>query len=493
METFVKNGSMPNSPRRSPLAARLQAPTVRSTLFFGLAIAVGLMGGSSRADTTSLLVLRPIAFLLLGYALWLASARDIRAIRGPLCLLLALATLIALQLVPLPPALWAMLPGRAEMLPLLNAAGLEDIWRPLSMVPSRTWNTLMAVSCPLAALVIFAIQSGNRHRKVLLTLIALGIVSALLGIAQVSGPDDGPLYLYRQTSNGAPVGLFANRNHQAIFLASLIPLLWVFASGGRAPDVKHARSRRGKAIDRGNLSLFGVICAIALLLVVILATGSRAGAGLAVASMAGTVVLMLWGKHSTASEKPTGKVADRLRQNPALVALPLLLLAALGLTLLFARGASIDRLFAHDVADDLRFAVLPTLFDLARTHFLFGTGFGSFEFVYKGVEPTYLLSGRYLNQAHNDPLQIVIEAGLAGLALILWLLGLLVRRLVTLARNGGAALNETALSAGLALTICLLGSITDYPLRTPLGMVWFAWLCCLFLVPATPVNGNGAE
>ena len=52
----------------------------------------------------------------------------------------------------------------------------------------------------------------------------------------------------------------------------------------------------------------------------------------------------------------------------------------------------------------------------------FGGGFGSFEAAYKIVEPVNLLSLQYLNHAHNDYLELAIEAGLPGLALAgLWI------------------------------------------------------------------------
>ena len=39
------------------------------------------------------------------------------------------------------------------------------------------------------------------------------------------------LWFYRITNNGFPVGLFANRNHAAVFLAALLPLATAWALG----------------------------------------------------------------------------------------------------------------------------------------------------------------------------------------------------------------------------------------------------------------------
>mgnify|MGYP007125385276 CR=1 FL=1 len=67
----------------------------------------------------------------------------------------ALALTIA-HLVPLPPAIWSQLPGRELVSEIDRAAGLGDVWRPLSLTPGATWNALHAQLVPLAALVLGA-------------------------------------------------------------------------------------------------------------------------------------------------------------------------------------------------------------------------------------------------------------------------------------------------------------------------------------------------
>ena len=55
----------------------------------------------------------------------------------------AILALLCLDLVPLPPAIWYALPGREIMVEIDEAARLGQVWLPLTMSPSSTWNAFM--------------------------------------------------------------------------------------------------------------------------------------------------------------------------------------------------------------------------------------------------------------------------------------------------------------------------------------------------------------
>lgn len=189
-----------------------------------LLVLVFAMGGASRADVASLPVLRPAAtaFLFLGLY-WLRQehfkAHSFLLLWGAACAVLVLA-----QLIPLPPAVWQSLPGRELIVQIGQAAELNDIWRPLTMTPAATRNAFWSLMPPLATLVLAVQLEPGEHKKVLTLIIVLGLTSALLGMLQLLGDPSGPLYFYAVTGNGSAVGLFANRNHQALLLAALLAL-----------------------------------------------------------------------------------------------------------------------------------------------------------------------------------------------------------------------------------------------------------------------------
>ena len=223
-----------------------------------------LLGGGSRDDIGSLVILRPVAVIACGYALWTLNADTARHYRAALAIAVAGMVLVVMQLVPLPPAVWTTLPGHGIVSDIDRTAGLGALWRPWTMSPTGTWNALFALFVPLAALLL-GIQLPREDQFRLLGVIGgLGLLSALVGLLQTLGPANGPLYFYQITNNGFAVGLFANRNHAATLLACIFPMLAVYASIERSAEVARFRS-------------WAALMLAAALLPLILVTGSRAG------------------------------------------------------------------------------------------------------------------------------------------------------------------------------------------------------------------------
>ena len=436
----------------------------------GFILLVALTGGASRADVASLVVLRPLAFGFAGYALILASPAQLRAVAAPLAILASFGLLMLLQLVPLPPAWWQSLAGRGEVAAALAQAGVEPVWRPLSLTPGNTLNALFALIVPLAAVLLAAIQPPTHHRLLWQMLVVLAAVSALLGLAQLAGPPAGPLYLYRITNNGSSVGLFANRNHQAMLLAATIPLLAHWAM---------LQLTRGRA-------LFALLAGLAscLLLPLIALTGSRAGAALAAVALVASAAASLRLAAPALLARRKGK---GLRAHLPAVPLALAALAsACGASLWsLTQSRAASRLSEQGLGDELRLRVFPYLLDLCEKYAPWGSGFGSFEQVYAIVEPIDLLGPTYLNQAHDDLLQLVIEGGVGASLLLLASLAWLARSGWRLWRHFATDIRDIdarrsrALFAFIALAMLLAGGLLDYPLRTPLGAMFAAILAAM--------------
>ena len=126
---------------------------------------------------------------------------------------------------------------------------------------------------------------------------------------------------------------------------------------------------------------------------------------------------------------------------------------------------------------------LPVTVALMREMLPFGSGFGSFDVLYKAVEPRALLGFTYLNHVHNDYIELVIEGGLAGVALLLAALCWFVARVIASFRrkNHPEEIDcRIASAAGGTTVIALLASITDYPARTPIWMLVLA-VCAVWL------------
>lgn len=436
-------------------------------------VLVFLLGGGSRYDIQSLVLLRPLAILFIGYALILLRWEQIKRGGMPLLLLALLALLMVVQLVPLPPGLWSALPGREIFARIGELIGAEKLWRPLSLSPSRTLNSLLSLSVPFAAFLLFLVQDKSRYNSILWTIFGLATLSAILGLLQLSGPDQSKFYLYAITNNGSPVGLFANRNHHAIFLASLFPLALnapLFAESGNS---------------KKNILLLFSVAFVLFIAPLILAMGSRAGLGLTLAGLSIGVVILIKQQSGLRAilAKPLTKIS--------LIALLFCIGAILYFAFTNSKSLAFDRLFGADIVEGSRYETFPYLIQLLWSYFPFGSGFGTFEFVYKAIEPIQLVRYSYLNQAHSDGIQIVIEAGIAGAAIVLAFLAWFAKRIYAAMKffisrrdfSLGSRRKKLGYTATISVLIILVGSIMDYPLRVPSMMAYFAILCAWISIP----------
>jgi hypothetical protein len=446
-------------------AEKVRANAAGARTFWILAswlLVVFLIGGASRADVQSLVILRPLSAFVLGYAICTVSVEQLREYRWLLVLAVCAVLLPLLQLVPFPPSLWHGLPGRSLIVEVDSAAGLNDIWRPLTLTPAATRNAVWSLMVPLSVLAL-GIQLSNLHLRALLPVVlAIGYASALLGIMQMASDPQGPLYFYRVTHNGSAVGLFANRNHQAVLLAALVPTViacvLIYRPGKGLPGVWGRSAAPVMAV-----------ASIAVILPLVLVTGSRAGM---LAGILAIIVspLLLTGLRPGA---PCDDAAAATSVNFAKARAPWLIaagaLALVLLTVFLGRAVAFERLIGTDPDAEMRIRMIPTVLSMIREYWPWGSGFGSFPAVYQIHEPDALLAPQYMNQAHNDWLDIPLSGGLPAATLLLAALLALIAT-ARLRMSAGRAGRHNALMARLGLLILALlglGSISDYPLRVP--------------------------
>jgi O-antigen ligase len=137
---------------------------------------------------------------------------------------------------------------------------------------------------------------------------------------------------------------------------------------------------------------------------------------------------------------------------------------------LFRQDLEIDE-FSNQRLNDL-----PTFVRMIWDYFPFGSGLGSFQPLFQSYETSATFSYQYLNNAHNDYAQILIETGLFGACLLaaflVWWGRSFVRAWSAAASGGGSSLERTA---ALITLLMLLHSIVDYPLRTAALSTIFAY------------------
>ena len=415
-------------------------------------VLVFLTGGGSRSDIRSLIILRPVAVLMCGFALWSLKWEHVTENRFLCSMAAAIFALTTLYLIPLPPSIWAGLPGREIIVEIDKLAELGEVWRPIAMVPAGAWNAFYSLFVPLAVLLLGIQLSREERFQLLPVTMGLGLFSGFLGLLQTIGDPQGPLYFFNVTNNGSAVGLFANRNHQAVLLACLFPMLAVYASVGV------------KSEEQAKIRAYVALASGVLLVPLLLVTGSRAGLITGVIGLL-SVPLVYRRPAMSAPRKRKGNMLD-LRW--LLGAFAMLCLGSL--TYFMSRAEAFKRITAPDQVEELRFQAWPHVLDMAARYLPFGSGPGSFVELYQLHEPYELLEPTYFNHAHNDWLEVYLTMGLPGLLILAFAIFIFVRTClaaVRAERGQGRDIPFARLGAIIVL-ILALGSIGDYPLRTPI-------------------------
>jgi len=254
------------------------------------------------------------------------------------------------------------------------------------------------------------------------------------------------------------VGLFANRNHQAVFLAAMFPVLACYSSSGR-------RDRLDPRLRIILASAVGIF-----IIPLIFVTGSRAGIFAMVAGLFSVPLVYDFSSRRRRQILPSSRGFLWLVAGIIIMGLALV-------TFHLGRAIAVDRLTHQGAGEELRFKAWGPMIDIAGHYFPIGSGIGTFREVYRVHEPYILLDSTTFGHAHNEPIELLVTGGIAALLLLCVALGAYGRSIIGWWRARiGPRSGRDLIGTGLWATFILLGaSLTDYPLRTPA-------LSCLFCI-----------
>jgi O-antigen ligase len=437
-------------------------------IIIGLLVGVAF-GGAGVSYPALSAITQAIAIAALCWLLpRIAEVKIVAITRLALLVLLAIVLLPIAQLIPLPWSAWTDLPGRQLATAIRTQAGLAGSANPLSLRPEATLEALLALLPPAAAFLAVLFLDDRGRMAVLRALVALAVLNAMLGALQLAYGGTGVFALFESTHRGDALGLFVNHSHSATFL--LIGLV--------AASVPRLFDGGGRPGGQWPVAL-GVIALLALAVV-----GTRSRTGLL------TLLPVLL--FSAYLRFPRAWNVKWL-----LVAVFLLgaIVFAVGQTPLaqttLARFSVVDQ-------DSRQIFWTNTLYAIAQ-FFPWGSGLGTFTTIYPSIEPLDQVRAPIVNHAHNDYLELALEAGLPALILMAAALALAAAALVrALPRPGLKSWQSRSLTlaAGAIVTIILLHSLDDYPLRMPAVAISFA-ACLAMLFPrarggrVAPVRGIG--
>jgi O-antigen ligase len=210
----------------------------------------------------------------------------------------------------------------------------------------------------------------------------------------------------------------------------------------------------------------------ALMAGTIFLSGSRGGMISFVAEM------ILFGVVLMKMEKGT-KVAARIGVFAVVTAA---LLMWIGGTELTKRVSTIGTETKHELSGGLRWTIDKDGMRMIARKPILGWGLGTFPVAYPQFRSFY--TSFFINDAHNDYLQFVVETGLVGLVVILWFVVATYRgsfqRLLDWPNDINGAVTLACL---LGCTGILVHSFVDFNLQIPANAAWFYVLCAVAASP----------
>ncbi len=275
------------------------------------------------------------------------------------------------------------------------------------------------------------------------------------------GPPTLAAYFYEMTNRGLMVGFFANANHMATMLLVASPFLTAL--------VRSAIDRNPN--QRRELLLLWLVLAGFIFLAILL-VGSLTGYALALPVFAWCCLIIF----------PSAGKALRYMLLPAV-------LAGIALIAFTDEGGNV---FEEDSAssDGGRAQIFSTTREAIADFMPVGSGLGTFRDIYDNYEPTDAVRNVYINHAHSDYLEILLELGVLGAIGMAAFLGWWAWR------AGGVLLGSSkdymAQAAAIGSGIILVHSAWDYPLRTAALSAIFAF-CCIVLARTRPREEHEAD
>lgn len=443
-------------------AANLSATVAIVILLF---ISFGAGGGGSRYGLANFSVqLAAIATLAAHYQEFARFWREAPfGLRG---LIAASIALPLVQVVPIPLSMVSMLPGRDLVLGSLALANHEG-WMPISVDPRRTLLALTALITPLAVLIVGWSLPRQRIFAIGWAVVGLGIATVLLGTVQLDpGGAEGTLFGARRPGTTL-LGTFANRNSTGLFLVFGLTLAALLPAPRHHPAALPIRL---------------AICA--LLLVAIILTKSRSALVLAFLP-AGLGLIRALLSRLPSDQDSTKAISGKA----VLTAVGTAALLSVGVAALVvsAPGRVGDAIERFEARDDPRRFIWEDATYAASRYWPVGAGIGTFDEVFQIDESLESLTKRRAGRAHNDYIEVAIEAGAFGIALEaawLLLLGWMSWRV------RWSPYRWAAWGGSIFLLATALQSITDYPLRnqTILAFAGFALLLLTRLAADRPAD-----
>ncbi len=349
---------------------------------------------------------------------------------------------------------------------LTETAGVSAIPRTISLEPFWTQVTalhFMAMAIFLAAVLTF-VDSAARLKKLVLLVTIFGFGYAFFAILQaVLSPNK--IYGIYEVPYAVPFGSFVNRHDFAAYMEMTIavPLGLMFVG----------------AVPKDRRLLY--ITAIGLMGIALLLSGSRGGLVSLLAEIFFLIII-------TTKTKSSGQFFLK-------VGLAVLLVATIIVGAILIGGETSLTRFAETAASEdfsaNRTHIWSVTLDVIKNHFPFGAGFGAFDVAYAASDT--LNGAAVVEQAHNDYLQILADAGIVGFIIGAFFLYRLYRTGFQNIQTSNIFRRGVAVGALAGCFAVLVHSVFDFVLHITAVTLLFITLLAMVVVSGSEFPDDSRE
>lgn len=394
-----------------------------------------------------------------------------------------------LYLIPVPVGWWHALPGRGLYDQLYTGFDFQATgFRPLSLIGFQSEYSWLALLLPVMVFLAVVGQTTEKLRSLVLVFLGVAVFQALLGLIQYGDGADS-FFRFGMGADSAN-GTYPNRDHFAGLLEMALPISLAMLAVTVGPLQKATHHRRSGVLRRiavffsgrgGNAFIYaamGLVIGLGLIF-----SRSRTGISL---GMLGVLLSAFLYARRLGGTNAFGLIGTVVTLGGAL-AIEIGLLPVL------------TRFTDADPTEDLRWKIFDAVWSGIQSFFPLGSGPGTFPDVFMRFQTENLPV--FINHAHNDYLEWLMEGGLIVAVLLTLFATFYVRQwFVVWTKGHWSTFRFAQAGAGIGLLLISLHGLVDFNLHIPANAIYFAFLAGLFFHrqndehrPSSQTNPSSSE
>jgi len=300
------------------------------------------------------------------------------------------------------------------------------------------------------------LRRSTQAKTLAVVVSAYGVALASFALLQGLSPNGKQYWIRTPPFGGWIYGPYANHSHYAGLMEMLVPVPLVFCLTRFAKGRVRAVAAGGAALMASTIFL----------------SGSRGGMVAIVVEFIVLGFILVRLKSGSKSVRGLGYFAVMV----------VFLLIGVGGVELTQRVATLGSETQHEISGGVRWTINKDGIRMFAKKPILGWGLGAFPIAYPQFRTFY--TNFFVNEAHNDYLQLLVEMGLVGFGIMLWFL-------INLFRSAIRKLPDWPNEIGGAVALaCLMGcvgilvhSFVDFNLEVQANAAWFYVLCALAASP----------